>query len=111
MPSKVKKKTIPTRKKRGRVLPLLALKDIVLFPNMVVPLLVGREKSIKAIETAVFSNSNLFLATQKSAENDDPGKDDIYRIGTEGKILQILKMPDGSAKIMVGAEAFEDKCL
>ena len=101
MPSKVKKKTIPTRKKRGRVLPLLALKDIVLFPNMVVPLLVGREKSIKAIETAVFSNGNIFLATQKSAENDNPGKDDIYRIGTEGKILQILKIPDGSAKIMV----------
>ncbi len=101
MSSKVKKKTIPTRKKRGRVLPLLALKDIDLFPNMVVPLLVGREKSIKAIETAVFSNGNIFLATQKSAENDNPGKDDIYRIGTEGKILQILKIPDGSAKIMV----------
>ena len=101
MSPRVKKKRAPGRKKRGKVLPLLALKDIVIFPNMVVPLLIGREKSIKAIENAVFSNGNLFLATQKSPDNDDPRKEDIYRVGTESKILQILKMPDGSAKIMV----------
>jgi ATP-dependent Lon protease len=83
------------------LLPLLPLKDIVIFPRMVVPLLVGRERSVRAVEAAIFSNDTILVATQKAVEEENPEADDIHRVGTEAKIIQILKMPDGSAKVLI----------
>jgi len=89
----------------GRVLPLLPLRDLVMFPHMVVPLLVGRKKSIEAVEHAVEGDRLILLATQKSAEIEEPNEDDIYRIGTIGEVLQILRQVDGSLKILVEGKA------
>jgi ATP-dependent Lon protease len=83
------------------LLPLLPLKDIVVFPRMVVPLLIGRDRSVRAVEAAIFSNDTILVAAQKSVEEENPEPDDIHRVGTEAKILQILRMPDGSAKVLV----------
>jgi len=100
-------KKTATKKKRSRkprpekAYPLLPLKDIVIFPQMVVPLIVGREKSIRAIENAIIQDNMIFLATQKSHEVEDPEPDDIYTVGTLAKIIQILKMPDGTIKILI----------
>jgi len=84
-----------------RVVPLLPLRDIVVFPHMVVPLFVGRAKSIQALEDAVGGGRELLLAAQKQAGQDDPGADDIYRIGTLGSIIQLLRLPDGTVKVSV----------
>ena len=81
--------------------PLIPLRDIVVFPHMVVPLFVGRDKSIKALELAMSQDKNILLAAQKKAKTDDPMPDDIYKIGTMGSILQLLKLPDGSVKVLV----------
>src|SRR3989344_4243150 len=81
--------------------PLIPLRDIVIFPHMVVPLFVGRDKSIKALELAMSQDKNILLAAQKKAKTDDPMPDDIYKIGTMGSILQLLKLPDGSVKVLV----------
>jgi ATP-dependent Lon protease len=91
------------RKRRGDLtrFPLLPLRDIVIFPSMVVPLFVGREKSILALEAAMNSNKHIFLATQKNAKAEEPKADDIFAVGTIGQIIQLLKLPDGTVKVLV----------
>ncbi|MDF3024572.1 MAG: endopeptidase La, partial [Alphaproteobacteria bacterium] len=81
--------------------PVLPLRDIVVFPHMIVPLFVGREKSVKALESAMADNKQVLLVTQKSAQQDDPGAGDLYSIGTLGTVLQLLKLPDGTVKVLV----------
>ena len=81
--------------------PTLPLRDIVVFPNMIVPLFVGRDKSIKALDEVMKTNKKIVLITQKNAEIDDPDSKDLYSIGCEGKILQLLKLPDGTVKVLV----------
>ncbi|MEN9794512.1 MAG: hypothetical protein RJA17_1052 [Pseudomonadota bacterium] len=83
------------------VLPLLPLRDVVVFPHMVIPLFVGRPKSIKAMERAMESGSHVLLAAQRSPTQDDPGLEDIYPIGCLATILQMLKLPDGTVKVLV----------
>ena len=83
------------------VYPLLPLRDVVVFPHMVIPLFVGRPKSIKAMETAMEAGKNILLVAQKSAAKDDPGPEDIYEIGCVSSILQMLKLPDGTVKVLV----------
>ena len=84
-----------------KTLPLLPVRDVVVFPFMVLPLVVGREKSQKALDTAMSGNRMIFLATQKKYQTEDPTIQDIYEIGTIAEVLQLLKMPDGSAKILI----------
>ena len=81
------------------VLPLLPLRDVVVFPHMVIPLFVGRQKSIKALESAMESGKSIMLVAQKSAAKDEPGADDMYALGSIASILQMLKLPDGTVKI------------
>ena len=88
-------------KKDKMVIPLIPLRDIIIFPYMVVPLFVGREKSIKALENAMSSDKSILLAAQKKAKTEEPGPDDIYDIGTLGTILQLLRLPDGTVKVLV----------
>ena len=83
------------------VLPLIPLRDLSLFPNLVVPLFVGREPSIKALEQAMREGHMVALATQRKAETQDPAAEDIYEIGCVAKIMQELKLPDGTAKALV----------
>jgi ATP-dependent Lon protease len=82
-------------------LPLLPVRDLVIFPQMIVPLLVGREKSVKSIEEAMLHNHFILLAAQKEAKIDEPEEKDIYQVGTAGEVLQWLKQPDGTAKVLV----------
>jgi ATP-dependent Lon protease len=82
-------------------LPLLPLRDVVVFPHMVIPLFVGRPKSIKALETAMESGKNILLVAQKSAAKDEPVPEDMYEIGCLANILQMLKLPDGTVKVLV----------
>ncbi|MDH3289208.1 MAG: endopeptidase La [Betaproteobacteria bacterium] len=81
--------------------PLLPLRDVVVFPHMVIPLFVGRPKSIKALETAMEAGKSIVLAAQKSAAKDDPAPEDLYQIGSIANILQMLKLPDGTVKVLV----------
>jgi len=82
-------------------LPMMSLREVVMFPKSIVPLFVGREASIKAIETAVADyGKQIFLVTQKSPEKEHPEADDLYRIGTVSKILQMLRLPDGTIKVL-----------
>ena len=83
------------------VYPVLPLRDVVVYPYMVIPLFVGREKSIKALDTAMGGNKQILLVAQKSAGEDDPGTDQIYKIGSMSNILQLLKLPDGTIKVLV----------
>src|SRR5437879_8389747 len=88
-----------------RAYPVLPLRDIVVFPHMIVPLFVGREKSIKALEEVMRSDTFILLATQKNASDDDPATASIYEVGTLASVLQLLKLPDGTVKVLVeGAE-------
>src|SRR6187551_896876 len=88
-----------------RAYPVLPLRDIVVFPHMIVPLFVGREKSIKALEEVMRSDTFILLATQKNASDDDPATDAIFETGTLASVLQLLKLPDGTVKVLVeGAE-------
>jgi ATP-dependent Lon protease len=82
-------------------LPLLPLRDVVVYPHMVLPLFVGREKSIEALEDAMASDKQVLLVAQRNASDDDPGADDIYQVGTVSNILQLLKLPDGTIKVLV----------
>ena len=82
-------------------LPLLPLRDIVVFPFMVIPLFVGREKSVLALEKSMAEQKNIFLAAQRNPNNNDPEPSDIYETGTLANILQILKLTDGTMKILV----------
>ncbi len=84
-----------------KILPVLPLRDVVVYPHMVIPLFVGREKSIRALDTAIEADKQIMLVAQKSASLDDPAPDDIYRIGTVATILQLLKLPDGTVKVLV----------
>jgi ATP-dependent Lon protease len=89
----------------SRAYPVLPLRDIVVFPHMIVPLFVGREKSIRALEEVMKNDTFILLATQKNASDDDPSTDSIYEIGTLASVLQLLKLPDGTVKVLVeGAE-------
>src|ERR671919_755609 len=81
--------------------PLLPLRDVVVFPHMVIPLFVGRPKSIKAMETAMEAGKSILLVAQRSAAKDDPGPQDMYAIGCVSNILQMLKLPDGTVKVLV----------
>src|SRR5215831_1753693 len=85
----------------GSRVPLLPLRDIIVFPHMVVPLFVGRQKSIKALEEAMNKQKFILLAAQRDAKTNDPGEDDIYRIGTLGTVVQLLRLPDGTVKVLV----------
>jgi len=82
-------------------LPVLPLRDVVVFPHMVIPLFVGREKSIKALDLAMESDKRILLVAQKSAETDDPDGEELYEIGTLAHVLQLLKLPDGTIKVLV----------
>jgi len=82
-------------------IPLLPLRDVVVFPFMVAPLFVGREKSIRALEEAMKKDKEILLASQKDANTNDPKEDDIYTIGTIGTIVQMLRLPDGTVKVLV----------
>ena len=82
-------------------LPSLPLRDLVVFPGMIVPLFVGRDKSIKALNEVMKTNKKIILVTQKNAEVDDPSSEDLYTFGCESKVLQLLKLPDGTIKVLV----------
>src|SRR5215831_7760180 len=81
--------------------PLLPLRDVVVFPHMVIPLFVGRPKSIKALDVAMESGKHILLAAQKSAAKDEPAAEDLYDIGSVATVLQMLKLPDGTVKVLV----------
>src|SRR5919109_5485723 len=85
----------------SRTYPVLPLRDIVVFPHMIVPLFVGREKSIRALEEVMRTDNYILLATQKNASDDDPATDSIYEVGTLASVLQLLKLPDGTVKVLV----------
>jgi ATP-dependent Lon protease len=82
-------------------LPILPLRDVVVYPHMVIPLFVGRERSIKALDLAMAADKQILLLAQKSPETDDPGSEDLYTIGTLATVLQLLKLPDGTIKVLV----------
>ena len=86
---------------RGNLYPVLPLRDIVVFPHMIVPLFVGREKSVRALEDVMKDDKQILLVTQKNAAQDDPTPADIYSVGTVGTVLQLLKLPDGTVKVLV----------
>jgi len=88
----------------SEIIPLLPLRDVVVYPHMVIPLFVGREKSINALNKAMEADKKVFLVAQKNASEDDPVKEDIYEIGTLATILQLLKLPDGTVKVLVEGE-------
>ncbi|HFA59868.1 MAG TPA: endopeptidase La, partial [Rhodospirillales bacterium] len=80
---------------------VLPLRDIVVYPHMIVPLFVGREKSINALEEVMREDKQILLVAQKNASQDEPGPDDLYRMGTVSSVLQLLKLPDGTVKVLV----------
>ena len=82
-------------------LPLLPLRDVVVFPHMVIPLFVGRPKSIKALEVAMEAGRQIMLVAQKAAGKDEPKPDDMFEVGCVSSILQMLKLPDGTVKVLV----------
>ncbi len=86
---------------KGNLFPVLPLRDIVVFPHMIVPLFVGREKSVRALEDVMKNDKQILLVTQKNAAQDDPTPADIYSVGTVGTVLQLLKLPDGTVKVLV----------
>ncbi len=90
-----------TEAPRGTLYPVLPLRDIVVFPHMIVPLFVGREKSVRALEDVMKDDKQILLVTQKNASQDDPTPDDIYTVGTVGTVLQLLKLPDQTVKVLV----------
>src|SRR5215217_1527423 len=86
---------------RGDLTAVLPLRDIVVFPHMIVPRFGGREKSVRALEAVMKDHKQILLGAQKNASQDDPSVEDIYRIGTVSTILQLLKLPDGTVKVLV----------
>ena len=85
----------------SEVYPVLPLRDIVVFPHMIVPLFVGREKSVRALEEVMKNDKQILLVSQKDPAEDDPSTDEIYGVGTVGTVLQLLKLPDGTVKVLV----------
>jgi len=100
-PGPEKPVTVVAGPAKGEALPVLPLRDIVVFPHMIVPLFVGREKSVRALEAVMKDDKQILLVAQKNATQDDPSVDDIYRVGTVSTILQLLKLPDGTVKVLV----------
>ncbi|MDP6954240.1 MAG: LON peptidase substrate-binding domain-containing protein, partial [Alphaproteobacteria bacterium] len=96
-----------TKPSPATLYPVLPLRDIVVFPHMIVPLFVGRDKSVRALEEVMKNDKQILLVTQRDAGMDDPATDDIFTVGTVGTVLQLLKLPDGTVKVMVegGARA------
>jgi ATP-dependent Lon protease len=90
-----------TDKVESLELPLLPLRDVVVYPHMVIPLFVGRDKSIRALEAAMAADKQVLLVAQKSAAVDEPGGNDVYRVGTVSSVLQLLRLPDGTVKVLV----------
>src|SRR3954470_18032622 len=82
-------------------LPMLPLRDLIIFPHMMMPLFVGREKSINALEEAMSKQSDIVLAAQRDAKTNNPEPGDIYDVGTVGTIIQLLRLPDGTVKVLV----------
>ena len=91
----------PTEPVRGELLPVLPLRDIVVFHHLILPLFVGREKSVRALEAVMRDDKQILLVAQKNAAQDDPGSDDLYEVGTVSTVLQLLKLPDGTVKVLV----------
>ena len=87
--------------KPNQNVPVLPLRDVVVYPHMVIPLFVGREKSIQALDVAMKGDKRIMLVAQRQADVDDPKADDLYRFGTVATILQLLKLPDGTVKVLV----------
>ena len=93
--------SLPKETQGDRVtLPLLPLRDVVVYPHIVIPLFVGRPKSIKALEVAMEAGKHILLVAQKSASKDEPTTDDLYHVGSVASILQMLKLPDGTVKLL-----------
>ena len=84
-----------------QTLPLLPLRDIVVFPGMVVPLFVGRDKSVAALDVAMEGAKDVFLLAQLDPGCDDPGRDDLYELGVIAQVVQMLKLPDGTVRVLV----------
>lgn len=95
--------------KAEKIVPVLPLRDVVVYPHMVIPLFVGRDKSILALDSAMRDNKQILLVAQKEAELDEPGFEDLYSVGTLSNILQLLKLPDGTVKVLV--EGVERSCV
>ncbi|CEG57411.1 endopeptidase La [Legionella fallonii] len=95
---------IPNKTEKLSNLPVLPLRDVVVYPHMVIPLFVGRGKSIKALEAAMIDNKQIFLVAQRKSSNDDPTPEDIFQVGTLSSVLQLLKLPDGTVKVLVEGE-------
>jgi len=91
----------PEKSGQGDLMAVLPLRDIVVFPHMIVPLFVGREKSVRALEAVMKEDKQILLVAQKNASQDDPSVEDIFRVGTVSTILQLLKLPDGTVKVLV----------
>lgn len=99
----------PERSERIEI-PVLPLRDVVVYPHMVIPLFVGREKSIRCLEAAMDHDKKIMLVAQKEASTDEPGVNDLFTVGTVASILQMLKLPDGTVKVLVDVLAFL-RCL
>ena len=92
--------------------PVLPLRDVVVYPHMVIPLFVGRERSIQALDKAMQDGKQIVLVAQTQADIDEPGVDDLYHLGTLATILQLLKLPDGTVKVLVeGGEALDRETI
>src|SRR5580658_6087433 len=89
----------------GLLAPVLPLRDIVVFPHMIVPLFVGRDKSVRALEEVMNEEKQILLLTQKNAADDDPTADGLHRIGTMATVLQLLKLPDQTVRVLVEGKA------
>ena len=102
-----------TEQQDRQLIPVLPLRDVVVYPHMVIPLFVGREKSIVALDRAMNSDKKILLIAQQKADVDDPAADDLYGVGTLATILQLLKLPDGTVKVLVegGERALVDKLI
>ena len=86
-------------------LPVLPLRDIVVFPNMIVPLFVGRDKSVAALESAMAADKEIFLVAQLDPGEDDPGRAELHDLGVTATVLQLLKLPDGTVRVLVEGKA------
>jgi ATP-dependent Lon protease len=95
------KRDVPGPGEAGLRVPLLPLRDIIVFPHMVVPLFVGRQKSIRALEEAMNKQKYILLAAQREAKTNEPSEDDIFHVGTLGTVVQLLRLPDGTVKVLV----------
>ncbi len=95
------KEKAPVKSSKGDAYPVLPLRDIVVFPHMIVPLFVGREKSINALEEVTDTDKQILLVAQKNAGDDEPSSEDIYQLGTLASVLQLLKLPDGTVKVLI----------